>query len=95
MGKHRTKLAILANILSVINNDKGARKTRIMYKAYLSYGLLTRYLKNVIDAKLVTCEEKNCYKLTHKGKKFIVTLRNQTGLERMRISTLYFGGKEK
>ena len=42
-----------------------------MYKAYLSYGLLTRYLKNVLDAKLVMCEEENCYKLTAKGRKFL------------------------
>lgn len=71
MGKHRTKLAILANILSVIDSDRGVRKTRIMYKAYLSYGLLTRYLKKVLDARLATCEDENCYRLTSKGKEFL------------------------
>ena len=71
MGKHRTKLTILANILSVIDSDSGAKKTRIMYKAYLSYGLLIRYLKEVQDARLVTCGEEKCYKLTQKGKNFL------------------------
>ena len=90
MGKHRTKLTILANILSVIDSDSGAKKTRIMYKAYLSYGLLIRYLKEVQDARLVTCGEEKCYKLTQKGKNFLKkfneykksreTIRHQMGI---------------
>ena len=71
MGKHRSRLKILANILSVISDNNGAKKTRIMYQAYLSYKLLLQYLKDVIEAGLVVCGEENCYKLTSKGERFL------------------------
>jgi predicted transcriptional regulator len=71
MGKHRSRLKILANILQVITNNKGAKKTQIMYQAYLSYKLLVQYLKDVTEAGLVVCGEENCYKLTPKGEKFL------------------------
>jgi len=71
MGKHRSRLKILANILDVINSNKGAKKTQIMYQAYLSYKLLVQYLNNVTEAGLVVCGEENCYKLTPKGEKFL------------------------
>ena len=72
MGKHRTRLAILAKILSVVNNGKGVKKTQIMYQAYLSYKLLTRYLNDVMKAGLVKCGDENCYSLTKKGEEFLV-----------------------
>lgn len=74
LGKHRTRLQILENVLSVINGNGGARKTKIMYKAYLSYKLLIRYLDDVTEAGLVTCDDRKCYLLTEKGKKFLVKI---------------------
>ena len=71
MGKHRSRLTILANILSVVSTNKGAKKTQIMYQAYLSYKLLVQYLKDITDAGLVVCEDENCYKLTQKGEQFL------------------------
>ncbi len=71
LGKHRTRLNILATVLTVISENNGAKKTQIMYKAYLSYKLLTRYLNDVISAGMVTCEDENCYMLTKKGEKFL------------------------
>ena len=71
MGKHRSRLKILANILAVTNNNKGAKKTQIMYQAYLSYKLLVQYLKDVTEAGLVICGNEKCYKLTPKGEKFL------------------------
>ena len=71
MGKHRTRLKILANILSVISNNNGAKKTQIMYQAYLSYKLLIRYLHDVTKAGLVKWGDENCYKLTQKGEDFL------------------------
>ena len=71
MGKHRTRLKILENILSVINDNHGVKKTQIMYQAYLSYRLLIRYLNDVMEAGLVTYDKKNCYILTKKGEKFL------------------------
>ena len=71
MGKHRSKLQILANILDVVNYNNGAKKTQIMYQAYLSYKLLNRYLNVVLDAGLVKCGTNNFYNLTSKGEVFL------------------------
>jgi predicted transcriptional regulator len=71
LGKHRTRLEIVEEILSVIAKEKGAKKTQIMYQAYLSYKLLVRYLKDVIASGLVICDEDSCYMLTEKGEKFL------------------------
>jgi predicted transcriptional regulator len=71
MGKHRSRLKILASILSAVSDNNCAKKTQIMYQAYLSYKLLVRYLNDVIEAGLVFCGEDNCYKLTSKGEMFL------------------------
>ena len=71
MGRHRTRLEIVEDILSVINGNEGVRRTQIMYKAYLSYKLLIRYLNDVVDAGLVICDDDNCYWLTEKGERFL------------------------
>lgn len=71
MGKHRSRLKILAKILSIVSANNGARKTQIMYQAYLSYKLLVRYLDDLTQAGLVRCENGTCYELTSKGKVFL------------------------
>jgi predicted transcriptional regulator len=71
MGKHRSRLQILAKILSVVSDNDGAKKTQIMYQAYLSYKLLIRYLHVVTKAGLVKSGDNNCYKLTLKGEDFL------------------------
>ena len=71
MGRHRTRLEIVEDILSVISGNEGVKRTRIMYKAYLSYKLLIRYLNDVVDAGLVICDDDNCYLLTEKGERFL------------------------
>ena len=76
MGKHRSRLKILEDILSVINGNKGVRKTQIMYRAYLSYRLLNRYLHDVMEAGLVKCNAGNCYSLTKKGEIFLAEFDN-------------------
>ena len=78
MGKHRSRLKILANILEVITKNNGAKKTQIMYQAYLSYKLLVQYLDDVIEAGLVVCGEENCYKLTPKGENFLAQFNEYT-----------------
>ena len=71
MGKYRGRLEIIADILCVVNDNDGARKTRIMYQANLSYKLLTQYLNVIAEAGLVTFETKKYYVLTQKGKAFL------------------------
>ena len=76
LGRHRSRLRILANILSVIGDNHGAKKTQIMYQAYLSYKLLVQYLNDLNKAMLVTCGDENCYVLTQKGKDFLINFKN-------------------
>jgi predicted transcriptional regulator len=74
MGKHRTRLKILANILYVVRDNNGVKKTQIMYNAYLSYKLLVKYLDAISVAELVECDSRNCYILTTKGYIFLEKL---------------------
>lgn len=68
---YRRKLDIIADVLSVAGGS-GAKKTQIMYKANLSYRLLTKYLFEVRRAYLVSFERsRRCYVLTSKGKRFL------------------------
>ncbi|UCG45098.1 MAG: hypothetical protein JSV58_06945 [Candidatus Bathyarchaeota archaeon] len=69
MAKYRSKLQIIADVTGVVNG--GAKKTEIMYQANLSYKLLTRYLKAVIDMGLVQMRDGNTYDLTEKGMNFL------------------------
>ena len=61
----------MASILSVVSANNGAKKTQIMYQAYLSYSLLVQYLTDVTKAGLIICGDENCYKLTPKGETFL------------------------
>lgn len=69
MGRYRSRLEIIADILSVVRG--GAKKTEIMYQANLSYTLLIRYLKYVEAADLVTHGSENSFMLTEKGLDFL------------------------
>ncbi len=69
MGKYRGRLQIIADILTVVKD--GAKKTRVMYQANLSYTLLTRYLGEVLEAGLVSYDEGDCYRLTSMGESFL------------------------
>lgn len=69
MAKYRDRLQIIADILAI--TKKGAKKTRVMYQANLSYKLLCKYLYEVSAAGLVVCENGDCYVLTVKGKEFL------------------------
>jgi len=69
MAKYRSRLEIIADVLSVVSG--GARKTQIMYQANLSYKLLTQYLKDVIDMGLVKMKDRSTYELTEKGFDFL------------------------
>lgn len=71
MGKHRSRLGILAKILSVVREKNGAKKTQIMYQAYLSYKLLINYLDDMIKAELIEFGANENYLLTGKGLDFL------------------------
>jgi predicted transcriptional regulator len=69
MGRYRNRLQIIADILAI--TSRGAKKTRIMYQANLSYKLLCKYLDEVVAAGLVRFVDGDCYVLTIKGREFL------------------------
>jgi len=77
MSSYRSRLDIIADMLDVISENGRAKKTHIMYRANLSYKLLTKYLNHVLVACLVRSERKErCYVLTSKGEEFLEIYRN-------------------
>lgn len=67
--RYRRKIEIVADILDVAKN--GARRTQIMYKGNLSYKLLNKYLRMLIEADLIECEGDLNYIITLKGGEFL------------------------
>jgi predicted transcriptional regulator len=64
--KYRSRTEIVSMILEAANG--GATKTRIMYKAFLSYAQLREYLSLLIENNLVEyLEGIQTYKTTEKG----------------------------
>lgn len=68
--RHRSEEEIVADILAVIFN--GARKTRIMYGANLSYALTTKYLNKLQECGLIQHDdEARKYLLTRIGRQYL------------------------
>jgi predicted transcriptional regulator len=64
--KYRSRTEIVSMILEAANG--GATKTRIMYKAFLSYAQLKEYLSVLIENNLLEyLEGSQSYKTTEKG----------------------------
>jgi predicted transcriptional regulator len=66
--KYRNRLNIIADILGVAGS--GAKKTRIMYVANLSYGLLEKYLGVTVGLGFLRSDG-NRYAVTEKGESFL------------------------
>jgi predicted transcriptional regulator len=68
--KYRSRTEIVAMILDAANG--GATKTKIMYKAFLSYAQLKEYLSVLIGNNLLDyLEGSQTYKTTEKGLNFL------------------------
>ena len=64
--KYRSRTEIVSMILEAANG--GATKTKIMYKAFLSYAQLKEYLSVLIENNLLAyLEGVQTYKTTEKG----------------------------
>jgi predicted transcriptional regulator len=64
--KYRSRTEIVSMILEAANG--GATKTKIMYKAFLSYAQLREYLSVLIENNLLEyLEGRQSYKTTEKG----------------------------
>jgi predicted transcriptional regulator len=68
MVKYRRRFEIIADIISAA--EKGAKKTRIMYFANLSYRLLIKYLDDTLKVGFIR-ESNHVYETTEKGKIFL------------------------
>lgn len=62
----RSKSEIILSILKVTDGN-GARKTEILYKAYLSYALLKEYLSMLVQSDLIYTDREKTFRLTPKG----------------------------
>lgn len=75
--KYRSRTEIVAMILDAANG--GATKTKIMYKAFLSYAQLREYLSVLIENNLIDyIEGSQTYKTTEKGLNFL-KMHNEIG----------------
>jgi predicted transcriptional regulator len=66
--KYRQRINIIADILNVAGS--GAKKTKIMYVANLSYQLLEKYLEETVNIGFVRFNG-NGYEVTEKGRLFL------------------------
>ncbi len=68
--KYRSRTEIITMILD--SARVGTTKTKIMYKAYLSYGQLQDYLKFLMANEFIICEEgTQVHRTTEKGLKYL------------------------
>ena len=75
--KNRGRTEIVGNILDAANG--GATKTKIMYKAFLSYGQLKEYLSILIENNLIEYRNvTHTFMTTEKGLNFL-KMHNELG----------------
>jgi predicted transcriptional regulator len=68
--KYRSRTEIVSNILNAANG--GATRTKIMYKAFLSYSQLKEYLSILVENNLLESQEgTQTYKTTKKDLIFL------------------------
>jgi predicted transcriptional regulator len=81
--RYRSRTELASNILEAANG--GATKTKIMYKAFLSYAQLKEYLAMLIENNLLS-REGDIYRTTSKGIGFLQTTRQLSGLLEVHVS---------
>ena len=75
--KYRSRTEIVGNILDSANG--GASKTKIMYKAFLSYNQLKEYLTILIENNLIEyLDGTRTFKTTEKGLNYL-KMHNEIG----------------
>jgi predicted transcriptional regulator len=68
--KYRSRIEIVAQVLEAAVG--GATKTKIMYKAFLSYERLREYLSLLVNNGLIVYDERTLeYKTTERGTRFL------------------------
>ena len=83
--KNRSRTEIIGNILDAANGR--ATKTKIMYKAFLSYAQLKEYLSVLIENNLIEyLNGSETFKTTEKGLNFL-KMNNEIG-ELLKATTI-------
>jgi len=73
--KYRSRSDIVELLLDAANGG-GATKTKLMYKAYLSFNQLREYLALLIENGLIEYEGDQIYRTTEKGMR-VLHLQNE------------------
>ena len=69
--KHRSRIDIMSQILEAANGG-GATRTKIMYKAFLSFIQLREFLMVLTQSDLLSYDEElQTFKTTEKGLRFL------------------------
>lgn len=85
--KYRSRTDIVSQVLDAANS--GATKTKIMYKAYLSYAQLKEYLSVLVKNDLLEyIEGERQYRTTEKGLKYQRAYDQMTHMAEMRVTTV-------
>ena len=72
--RHRSGIDIMGEILDAANEKSGVGKSRIMYKAFLSYAQLKEYLPALTESRLLRYDiDTQTFKTTQKGLRFLDT----------------------
>jgi len=71
--KYRSRTEISAQMLEIAL--KGAIKTKIMYRAYLSHAQMKEYLEVLLANGLMELHENQTYTTTEKGMRFLMIYR--------------------
>lgn len=71
--KHRSRLEIISLILDIATRNDGVTQKKILYRAYLSYEHLKKYLTLLQENELINYQEQEgkVYKTTEKGLHFL------------------------
>jgi predicted transcriptional regulator len=77
--KYRSRAEIISQILEIANDDDGAAKTAIIYRAFLSYRQFKEYLTILTESNLLSYDQQaHVFKTTEKGLRFL-NFYNQIG----------------
>jgi predicted transcriptional regulator len=79
--KYRSRTEICSNILEAANG--GTTKTKIMYKAFLSFAQLKDYLALLIENELLSINADGIYRTTEKGFRYLQTIEQLGGMLEM------------
>ncbi len=81
MGKGRGKWEIIWDILKVVSEEKKAKKTRILHRAYLDWVNFQRYTNFLLEEELIKFDASDkSYELSNKGRELLCKLKDINGI---------------